>query len=673
MWAGERTILRWMSALISSADADLIHSLESAIARHSGSDGLIELPELQKALGLKNEHVARRLLRAVDAHAHGHVRREASDKIDSQAFMQALRALAVGGERARLEFAFRFHDEDADGTISEPEMLRMIAISSGDRSVVTHTSQPPDELAKALFRSADADRDGRLTFEEFARAMRKHPELLRSLTQRESLWVAPQRSAALAQPKLRTNPLRVLDNHRYTVLALVLWLCSNIAIFLSGLGDSSSSPIVAGASWVRLARAFAACLSFNTALVFLPAMRHLVAHVRQSWWGQNLDIDRIDRAQRVLGHVIVGLAWAHAIAYALAFESGHHALGIRRMLTRTYPGSTGALLLLALTAFWSLAVVRSKSTRTAYGLYGIFAALLVAHAPGFLIWAALPVLGLGFELLSRRRKRIRQALVQELVPLRSGATRLTIERPPAFHFDAGNYVFLNLPQIAKHVWHPFTVSSPPEQSDLTLHALQQDDWTLALRRASERRVKRKDKTPWLAHLDGPHGASSKRIFHTRNAVLIGAGDGITPLASILGSIVARSSEADADACNLRNVQFFWLNRAPQNYEWFNEQLRELARTPVRIPIGVHGCVTGGSTGSTSAALEIAREIQQQDFHGLRASTHTGHPDWRIVLTAIADLHAPEPVEVFFCGPPGLGAKLRGHCAHINLRFHEEKF
>jgi predicted ferric reductase len=284
------------------------------------------------------------------------------------------------------------------------------------------------------------------------------------------------------------------------------------------------------------------------------------------------------------------------------------------------------------------------------------------HAPSFLIWATLPILGLGFELVSRRRKRSRQALVQELMPLRSGITRITIERPPAFRFDAGNYVFLNMPQIAKHVWHPFTVSSPPEQSDLTLHALQQDEWTLALRRAAERRVKRRDKTPWLAHLDGPHGASSARIFHTRNAVLIGAGHGIAPFASILSSIVARSGTPNADTCNLRNVQFFWLNRAPHHFEWFTEQLRELERWPIPIQIGVHGCVTGGHTGSTSTALEIAREIQHQDDVCLRVSTHMGHPDWRI-----------EPVEVFFCGPPGLGAKLRAHCEHINMRFHEEKF
>jgi hypothetical protein len=99
---------------------------------------------------------------------------------------------------------------------------------------------------------------------------------------------------------------------------------------------------------------------------------------------------------------------------------------------------------------------------------------------------------------------------------------------------------------------------------------------------------------------------------------------------------------------------------------------------VDINIGIHTCLTAGHTNATSTALAIAREINQQEDKrepsvGTRATTHTGHPDWRIVLTAIADQYAPEPVEVFFSGPLGLGAQLRDHCDRIGMRFHEEKF
>ena len=673
-----------MSARISSADAELIHSLESAFARHAGRDGLIELPELQRVLGLKNEGVARRVLRAFDTAALP-LDRGASGLVDSHAFLNAVRALISGGERERLEFAFRLYADDADGSISEPELLRMIAISAAESSKVARASQPPDQLAKALFRAADADRDGRLSFDEFAGAMRKHPELLRRITRSEALGIAPneallQRLAAPPPQPVADGLLRALDNHRYDLLALAAWLALNLVVFSYSLGQYQPISDPPGSGWERLAHAFAACLGLNAAFVFLPLMRHVIAHLRQTWWGQKLDIDRAVQAHRVLGHIILGLAWAHAIAYALAFESGHHALGVGHLLTRTYPGTTGVLLLLAFSALWAVASVAFLRTRRAghldssYRLYACLFVLIVIHAPGFLVWAALPMLALVFELVSRRRKRSRQALVHELTPLRAGVTRIVIERPAAFEFEAGNYVFIKLPNIAKHVWHPFTLSSPPEQSELTLHAQNRDEWTATLRAAAEARAKRSYKSSLSAHIDGPHGAPSAHVFHTRNVVLIGAGAGITPLASILASIVARTSKSATSSsdCELQNVELFWLNRDPYAYEWFGAQLGELMQRPVQIRIGAHCCVTGGGTGSTSAALDIARQLQHRPV-GLRTTAHAGHPDWRIVLTAIADQHAPEPVEVFFCGPPGLGVKLRDHCAHIGLRFHEEKF
>ena len=42
-------------------------------------------------------------------------------------------------------------------------------------------------------------------------------------------------------------------------------------------------------------------------------------------------------------------------------------------------------------------------------------------------------------------------------------THLVIKRPPFFHFKPGDYVYLNIPAIAKYEWHPFTISSAPEQ------------------------------------------------------------------------------------------------------------------------------------------------------------------------------------------------------------------
>lgn len=42
-------------------------------------------------------------------------------------------------------------------------------------------------------------------------------------------------------------------------------------------------------------------------------------------------------------------------------------------------------------------------------------------------------------------------------------THLLIKRPPLFHYRPGDYLYLNIPSIARYEWHPFTISSAPEQ------------------------------------------------------------------------------------------------------------------------------------------------------------------------------------------------------------------
>lgn len=670
-----------MSPRISSVDAELIRTLEKAFTRHAGSDGLIDLADLQKALGLKSEYLTRRVLRAFDS--------DASGMIDSQEFLAAVRALVFGGERERLEFAFRLHDDDEDGSISELEMLRMISISLAESDLVTRKSQPPDALAKAVFKAADTDGDGRVSFDEFAQVMQKYPELLRKITQSEALWIAPN-EALLSRltdspPQKRRSPFRRLDNHRSDLVALGVWLGVNIALFGIGARATSDGAEVPGVRALRVGHALATCIQFNAALLFVPVLRQFMAWLRGTWLGRKLDVDQGLDVHRMLGHLLFGLAWAHAIAYVLAYRDGHRQLGAAHLLLHTRHGITGGLLLVTFSVLWFFALDPIRRSHrfelffNTHRLYIVWVALLAIHAPTFLAWAALPLAWLAIELGGRRRRRGRQTLVHEIAPLRSGVTRLTMERPPAFRFHAGEYIFVNLPEIAAHEWHPFTISSPPEQPDLTVHVRCLGNWTSALREAADLRDARGDTAPWPARIDGPYGTPSAHIFRARHAVLIGAGIGVTPFAAVLGSIVARASGQSDAPCELRNVHFFWLNRDPYSFEWFAALLAELEQQTVdNVRVDIHTCLTGARTGSTSAALEIARELLKEEGRrdlvtGLYAKTHMGHPDWRIVLTAIAEQHAPEPVEVFYCGPAGLGKQLRAHCSHIGMRFHQEKF
>ena len=64
------------------------------------------------------------------------------------------------------------------------------------------------------------------------------------------------------------------------------------------------------------------------------------------------------------------------------------------------------------------------------------------------------------------------------VILPSNVVSLIIKRPPGFHFEPGQYILINIPDIAVFEWHPFTISSAPEQDDvISLHIRVAGHWT----------------------------------------------------------------------------------------------------------------------------------------------------------------------------------------------------
>lgn len=68
-------------------------------------------------------------------------------------------------------------------------------------------------------------------------------------------------------------------------------------------------------------------------------------------------------------------------------------------------------------------------------------------------------------------------------------TYLALTRPRRFNYQAGDYVFLKIPSIAKTEWHPFTISSSPEQDFIGLHVRAVGTWTKKLYELIEKRNK----------------------------------------------------------------------------------------------------------------------------------------------------------------------------------------
>jgi predicted ferric reductase len=430
---------------------------------------------------------------------------------------------------------------------------------------------------------------------------------------------------------------------------------------------------------MRVGRALGPVIDLDGALILVPMMRRLLSWVRGSAVGGVVPVDDAITFHKMAGHTLFALAVTHTAAFIGSYVLGHEGIPLVDLL-KTSHGATGAALLGVFAVMWifSLGFIRKSQKFELFYfthlLYVAWFALAIVHASRFGLIAGAVIFGFGIEQLLRLRRRAMPAKIVSTWALRSGVTRVEIERPKGFTFSAGDYVFLRVPSIASHEWHPFTISSAPEQANITFHVRSLGNWTSALRHAVEAKRDLKG-----AYIDGPYGSPTAHLFASRVAVLIGAGIGVTPFASVLESIVLRSNEpAEKRTSKVEWVHFFWLNKDQYSFEWFRALLSKLEELDKRQVLNINLCMTNARTGVTALGLEIAREIMHASgrsdiITGLRTKTHMGHPNWEEMLGEIRRMHGDDPVDVFFCGPPGLAKKVRPICERMRMTFREERF
>ena len=75
----------------------------------------------------------------------------------------------------------------------------------------------------------------------------------------------------------------------------------------------------------------------------------------------------------------------------------------------------------------------------------------------------------------------------------------------------------------------------------------------------------------MIRMDGPFGAATEEVFQYKVAMLIGAGIGVTPFASVLKSIYHKKTTNQN--VKLEKIYFYWICRETRAFEWFQHVLR----------------------------------------------------------------------------------------------------
>lgn len=172
-------------------------------------------------------------------------------------------------------------------------------------------------------------------------------------------------------------------------------------------------------------------------------------------------------------------------------------------------------------------------------LFIIFYIFLIIHARHYWFWfigqAIVYFIEKAHYLFKRCTTNKGRTLVHSATIEEANVIKLTIYRPPYFHFKPGDYVFLKISQIARFEWHPFTISSAPEDMKfLTVHIKSAGNWTNTVfdryksfidGTSEVLKINRQEAPVERIWLDGPYASNTRYIFNSSHTILIAAGIG----------------------------------------------------------------------------------------------------------------------------------------------------
>jgi len=230
-------------------------------------------------------------------------------------------------------------------------------------------------------------------------------------------------------------------------------------------------------------------------------------------------------------------------------------------------------------------------------------------------------------------------------------------------YRPGQYVFVNFPKINPFMWHPFSLSSGPDErtGEINIRAL--GNFTKSVSRFAQNNFQT------LIRVDGPYGNMNVQTRRHPIVVMVAGGIGITPVLGILRDAFRTGNLSQRDADNIprhciKDVYFVWTIQSVDQYTWFEEEIEELvtaAKHPYQPRLHLHLHVTRASP-----------------THQLSHKFKRGRPDFYSLFDQVEMENPNAARTVFVCGPKPLVGdvwdEVASRCVHGEpYDFHKETF
>lgn len=555
------------------------------------------------------------------------------------------------------------------------------------------------------------------------------PPLYRNKSERARLqgiqqtWVKPKFTKIQEEPRTLGQKFDLwMINEGGKRLFFFTWILFHCLVIAFGflnydLSDDLTTARATFGITYPIARAAALVLHTDIIFILLPVCRNLISLLRQTPLNQLIPFDKNITFHKATAWSIVVFTVIHTAAHMRNFQllalsdpnattTGQRIVVFLEANFTTGPGATGWFMTICLGIMVWFAMEKRRRANfekfwyshhlfvfffLAWQLHGMWCMIKPDREP-FCSWNSIGVFwrywlvgGLiwSFERVLREIRSRHKTYISKVIQHPSKVVELQIKKEKT-SIRAGQYIFICCPAISYFQWHPFTLTSAPEEDYISVHIRVVGDFTTELAKAvgcdfnSEKakeldaaggRVIGTNTNPPLNRVlprimvDGPFGSASEDFLNYETVLLVGAGIGVTPFASILKSIWYRMNNMNnSKPTRLSKVYFTWVIRDFGSAEWFHSLLKAIEEQDIHNKIEINIYLTARVKEDDMTNIIVQDVGADRDaITTLKSPTHYGRPNWDKVFSSLVDKHPETDVGIFFCGPPPLSKQLHQMC------------
>ncbi|CAH9130289.1 unnamed protein product [Cuscuta epithymum] len=670
----------------------------------------------------------------------------------------------------RLHIFFDMCDKNGDGKLSEEEVKEVLVMSASANKLSTF-KQNAESYATLIMEELDPDHNGYLEMWKLETLLR---EIVGSKDGREN-YVKTHTLARTMIPKQYSHPVsKFMSTTREKIhekwkqiWVLTLWVCINMTLFVWKFNQfKHRAEFQIMGYCVCIAKGAGETLKFNMALILLPVCRRTLTSLRESFIGAIIPFD-----DNIIFHKIIALA---IVIATFVHASMHISCNFFRMvscpqskfmailgnpfgyrqptypnLVASIPSLTGIIMTILMAFIFTLAthsfrrnviklppplhhLAGFNSFWYTHHLLIVVYILLIFH--GYFIFLTqewykkttwmyiiVPALAYAAERIFVMYENKYDVDIIKAVIYTGNVLALYMSKPPAFKYKSGMYIFVKCYDISSFEWHPFSITSAPDDNYLSVHIRTLGDWTTELKSKFAKACEPQSAQPREGNLTrmetkrnsdvgqsqtlfpqisikGPYGAPAQSYKKYDILLLIGLGIGATPFISIIKDILHNESLMEQQNLEIplshtqpnrtgpQRAYFYWVTREQGSFEWFKGVMDDIAEYDQNHVIEMHNYLTSMyEEGDARSALITMVQSLQHAKNGVdvvsqsRIRTHFARPNWKKVFSRMVAAYPSSRVGVFYCGSPTLTKSLQRLCHEFSLNtstrfnFHKENF